>query len=88
MYRESDQPSADEFLLLAASGYGTRSSARKARARYPSGPKLTTAKDGTAEVKISHAGKWLVRMVHMRRCADRDEADWESFWTSLSFAIR
>jgi uncharacterized GH25 family protein len=48
--------------------------------------KLKTAKDGTAEVKITHAGPWLLRMVHMRRCADRDEADWESFWTSLAFA--
>ena len=49
--------------------------------------KLTTGMDGTAEVKITFAGRWLVRMVHMRRCADRDEADWESFWTSLSFGV-
>ena len=50
--------------------------------------KLTSAADGTAEVKLTHAGAWLVRMVHMRRCADTDEADWESFWTSFSFAVR
>jgi uncharacterized GH25 family protein len=48
--------------------------------------KLTTDRDGTAEIKVSHAGRWLIRMVHMRRCADKDEADWESFWTSLAFA--
>ncbi len=49
--------------------------------------KLTTGKEGTVEVKVTHAGAWLVRMVHMRRCADTDEADWESFWTALSFAV-
>lgn len=50
--------------------------------------KLTTDKDGTAEVKLSRKGVWLLRMVHMRRCADPVEADWESFWTALTFAVR
>src|SRR5262245_12310412 len=50
--------------------------------------KLTTGMDGTAEVKLSWAGIWLVRLVHMRRCPDTDEADWESFWASLTFAVR
>ena len=50
--------------------------------------KLTTAMDGTAELKLTHAGLWLVRLVHMRRCPDREEADWESFWSALTFAVQ
>jgi uncharacterized GH25 family protein len=49
--------------------------------------KLTTGADGTAEVKVGQAGVWLLRLVHMRRCPDPAEADWESFWTSLTFAV-
>lgn len=50
--------------------------------------KLTTGMDGTAELKLSRAGVWLIRLVHMRRCPDAEEADWESFWSSLTFAVR
>jgi uncharacterized GH25 family protein len=59
-----------------------RKDSEKARSQ-----KLVTAADGTAEVKLSRAGMWLVRLVHMRRCPDTDEADWESFWSALTFAI-
>jgi uncharacterized GH25 family protein len=38
-----------------------------------------TGKDGIASVKLDRAETWLIRLVHMRRCADRDEADSESF---------
>ncbi len=48
----------------------------------------TTGKDGVASVKLDRAGTWLVRLVHMCRCADREEADWESFWASYSFAVK
>jgi uncharacterized GH25 family protein len=48
----------------------------------------TTGKDGIASVKLDQAGTWLVRLVHMRRCTDRDEADWESFWASCSYAVK
>jgi uncharacterized GH25 family protein len=50
--------------------------------------KLATAADGTAEVKLLGKGIWLLRLVHMRRCAGRADADWESFWTSLTFELR
>src|SRR5262245_52481255 len=50
--------------------------------------KLRTAKDGTAEVRLTGRGIWLLRMVHMRRCAGRTDADWESFWTSLTFELK
>jgi uncharacterized GH25 family protein len=47
-----------------------------------------TGKDGIASVKLDGAGTWLVRLVHMRRCADREEADWDSFWASFSFGLK
>lgn len=50
--------------------------------------KIRTDAEGIATFRLSEAGPWLLRMVHMRRCPDREEADWESFWTSLSFAVR
>ncbi len=46
-----------------------------------------TADDrGRATVKIDRRGVWLLRMVHMVRCEGCSDADWESFWTSYTFA--
>lgn len=50
--------------------------------------KLITNKDGVAEVKLSGKGVWLLRLVHMRRCSDATEADWESYWAALTFEVR
>jgi uncharacterized GH25 family protein len=50
--------------------------------------KEKTDRDGVAAYRLGDAGQWLIRMVHMRRCPDPEDADWESFWTSLSFATR
>lgn len=32
-------------------------------------------------------GTWLLRTVHMRPCEGCDYAEWESYWTSFTFAI-
>jgi len=46
----------------------------------------TTGKNGVASLKLPHTGEWLVRLVYLRRCAQKDvEADWESFWAALTF---
>lgn len=42
--------------------------------------------EGRARVPIDRRGLWLLRMVHMIRCEGCSDADWESFWTSYSFA--
>jgi uncharacterized GH25 family protein len=44
--------------------------------------------EGRANFRLDRSGPWLVRLVHMRRCADRKEADWESFWGALTFAVK
>jgi hypothetical protein len=47
----------------------------------------TTSDDGRAELRLDRAGLWLVKSVHMRRAATRDDVDWESRWASLTFEV-
>ncbi len=50
----------------------------------------TTAADGTAALKLTRSGPWVVRAVHMRRVAEKNPdppADWESFWAAVTFAV-
>lgn len=47
-----------------------------------------TTPDGIAALELDRSGFWLVRLVHMRRCADVAEADWESFWAAYSFGAK
>jgi uncharacterized GH25 family protein len=44
-----------------------------------------TDKEGRVELKIDHAGEWIVRLVYLRRCVEPEEADWESFWAAMTF---
>ena len=43
-------------------------------------------RNGEVTVPVAQAGEWLVSVVHMVPCAERDQADWESTWASLTFA--
>jgi len=47
-----------------------------------------TTGDGIASFKLDRSGFWLVRLVHMRRCPDPAEADWESFWAAYTFGAK
>lgn len=50
---------------------------------------MQTDKKGEIRLKLDRAGFWLVRLVKMERCrTDCEEIDWDSYWASLSFAIR
>jgi uncharacterized GH25 family protein len=44
-----------------------------------------TDADGRATLRIGSSGEWLISSVHMVPCTD-PEADWESWWASLTFA--
>ena len=46
-----------------------------------------TGADGRAALVLPHAGAWLVRAVHMTGATPGRDADWESMWASLTFAI-
>jgi len=47
-----------------------------------------TDKDGMASFVLDRPGQWLIRLVHMRRCQDCADADWESFWAAYSFGLK
>jgi hypothetical protein len=44
-------------------------------------------RDGRAAFKIEEPGAWLVKAVHMVPAPAGSNADWESFWASLTFEI-
>lgn len=43
--------------------------------------------EGRVRFPLDRAGLWLVRAVHMAPCPDTAEADWESFWASVTFEL-
>jgi uncharacterized GH25 family protein len=46
-----------------------------------------TNADGEVSVRLEAGGAWLLRLVHMVPCRDCGYTDWESYWTSFSFAV-
>jgi uncharacterized GH25 family protein len=50
------------------------------------GASYTTDAAGKVRVAIDRRGVWLLRLTHMVRCTGCADADWESFWTSYTFA--
>lgn len=46
-----------------------------------------TDKTGIARFRLHGSGAWLIRLVHMRACAECEDADWESFWGACTFAV-
>lgn len=50
--------------------------------------KMKTDKNGKVTIKLARGGLWLVRLVNMQHCAaDCGEADWESFWSAITFGV-
>lgn len=50
--------------------------------------KMTTDRNGKFSVKVDKSGLWLVRLVYMQRCKNAcGEADWESFWSAMTFGV-
>ena len=45
-----------------------------------------TDSQGYVTLTLSHGGVWLINAVHMVAAAPRLNADWESIWSSLTFA--
>jgi uncharacterized GH25 family protein len=51
------------------------------------GRNVRTDKNGIATVRITAAGQWYVKFIHMARLSD-PKLNYESTWASLSFAVR
>jgi uncharacterized GH25 family protein len=49
--------------------------------------RTTTGRDGRAEFLLPESGVWMITSLHMVRSADAEQADWESFWASLTFEL-
>jgi hypothetical protein len=47
-----------------------------------------TDADGKAQVPIKTTGLWSLHCIYMRPYADRNEADWESFFATVTFQVR
>lgn len=47
---------------------------------------VRTGADGTATLQMDRDGEWLVNVVHMFPSRTPRDADWQSLWSSLSFA--
>lgn len=44
--------------------------------------------DGVAQVKLTASGTWYIKFIRMRRLASDAEADYESQWATLTFAVQ
>jgi uncharacterized GH25 family protein len=49
---------------------------------------VRTDAEGIARVRITHAGAWYVKFIHMRRGAPGDTLTHVSRWASLTFGAR
>jgi len=49
--------------------------------------KKRSNKDGKVTFELRDGGPWLVECTHMRPTPERDDADYESFWASLTFSF-
>jgi len=47
-----------------------------------------TDSNGEAEVVLGEAGRWYLRALHVIRLQDDPQADWESFWTTVTFEVQ
>jgi len=46
-----------------------------------------TDSEGYASFELDQAGPWMVSGLHIIRTDDREDADWKSYWASLTFSI-
>ncbi|SMP57314.1 DUF4198 domain-containing protein [Noviherbaspirillum suwonense] len=49
--------------------------------------KARTDAAGEVALSLPYAGEWMVSVVHMTPAKDAPNADWDSFWGNLTFAL-
>ncbi len=50
--------------------------------------RAVTDSNGGASVLLEEAGRWYLRALHVIRLQDDPQADWESFWTTITFEVQ
>jgi hypothetical protein len=73
------KPAANQYIL-----YGGRT---------PSGGRIEmksvrSGANGSAEIRVAVAGTWYIKFINMAKLAGDPEADYESKWATLTFAVR
>lgn len=48
---------------------------------------VQTNAEGIAQIPIDHSGIWMIRTNHMIPLEENPKADWESYWTNISFFV-
>jgi hypothetical protein len=48
---------------------------------------LKTDAEGRAKFKVTSKDKWYVQLIHMQKLANDEDADYESNWSTITFAI-
>ena len=61
--------------------------------RTPSGGRIEmksvrSGADGSGEIRLSVAGTWYIKFINMAKLTGDAEADYESKWATLTFAVR
>ncbi len=49
---------------------------------------VRTDGEGRAEVKLDRSGAWFVRVLHMVPSTEFEDADWQSWFSTLTFEVR
>jgi hypothetical protein len=49
--------------------------------------KSVTDSDGEASLVLEEPGRWYLSAIHMIRLPDDPEAEWESFWATVTFEV-
>ena len=61
---------------------------RKSAADRNAAQTVRSDADGLVSLKLADAGVWLISAVHMLPAGSGVEADWESWWASLTFELK
>ena len=75
---------SDQLVYASYSGYH----AHNGDGGHERAVQMRTDAEGFATFRISKAGVWYVTLIHMEKLLDDPEADYESNWATLTFAIR
>jgi len=73
------KPAANQYVL-----YGGRT-ASGGRIEMKN---LRSGADGSAEIRLTTAGTWYIKFINMTKLANDPEANYESKWATLTFAVK
>lgn len=75
--QKDGQPVVNQFVMAG----------RETNNQHIKAPNLRTDQNGIARVRLTGAGKWYVKFIHMAKLNEAG-LDYESKWASLTFEIR